>query len=394
MDLLKILLAILFLAFPIAELGKVQIGPVSFTVNDILIFTVLTWWVIYRRKLTTNKEIVLKKPILIFSIVAFISLLLNSFWLSQYEFLTSGLYLIRWIAYASIYFVLASVDKAYINKLKLLIVFPISIFIFLGYVQFIFYQSLRNLYYLGWDEHLYRLFSTFLDPNYAGTFFVLTFIYLLHLAIQNIKNKKLLTLLTTISAFNLFAVYLTFSRSALIMLLTSLIIFLILINKKRLLLIFITTFLVLIFISPKAFQTEGTNIFRINSSEARLDSAKVAVDIIVKNPIIGVGFNSYRFAQHKYGYLKDNIWTTTHSGAGTDNSFLFIMATTGFLGLVSYLYLLYRVLYISKHKDSLISKVLIASLSGVLINSLFINSLFYVYIMEWIWIMTAFTENS
>ena len=214
------------------------------------------------------------------------------------------------------------------------------------------------------------------------------------MSIQNIKKSKIFVPLTLIAALNLFAIYLTYSRSALIMLGTSLVVFLILLNKRKILFVTLIILLLLIFVAPKAFITEGTNILRIASIEARLDSAKVATDIFVKNPIIGIGFNSYRFAQHKYGYLKDEGWTTTHSGAGTDNSYLFILATTGIVGLITYIYLIYRILYISKTKNNLMSKVLIASVTGLLINSLFINSLFFVYIMEWIWIIVAFTENS
>ena len=109
-----------------------------------------------------------------------------------------------------------------------------------------------------------------------------------------------------------------------------------------------------------------------------------------------MGFNAYRYAQNKYANLTDAKWQTTHSGAGTDNSFLFVLATTGILGFLAYVYLLSNIFILGKSKlrKNLFSAVLIASLTGLLVNSLFINSLFYVYILEWIWISVAITENS
>ncbi|OGH11504.1 MAG: hypothetical protein A3B38_01710 [Candidatus Levybacteria bacterium RIFCSPLOWO2_01_FULL_36_13] len=394
MYILKILLIIQILIFPIAELGKIQIGAISLSLNDIFMGFVFAIWIIKNKQNIKKQKPKLTRPIIFFIGVSVFSLIINLTWLSFSEFLISFLYLLRWVAYSSLYFIILSLDKEFLTRFKNILVIPITIFLFFGYVQFIFYQNLRNLYYLGWDEHLYRLFSTFFDPNFAGAFLVLTFIYLLYLSIQNIKKSKIFVPLTLIAALNLFAIYLTYSRSALIMLGTSLVVFLILLNKRKILFVTLIILLLLIFVAPKAFITEGTNILRIASIEARLDSAKVATDIFVKNPIIGIGFNSYRFAQHKYGYLKDEGWTTTHSGAGTDNSYLFILATTGIVGLITYIYLIYRILYISKTKNNLMSKVLIASVTGLLINSLFINSLFFVYIMEWIWIIVAFTENS
>jgi O-antigen ligase len=394
MDILKILFVVSLLLFPFAELAKVQFNFISISLNDLILLVVFAVWVTKNRFKINFGKSELGKPIVLFASVAFLSLVLNLSWLSLNEFLISFLYLMRWVLYASVYFILLSFDKNFLNKLRYVLVIPIALFLLIGYVQFFFYQNLRNLYYLGWDEHLYRLFSSFLDPNFAGAFFVLTFIYLLHLVLINLKNKALFILLTSISILNLIAIYLTYSRSALIMLFVSLGVFLLLLNKKKFLFLTALGLILMIFISPKAFQTEGTNLLRVASSEARIQSAKIAADIFGYNPVTGVGFNSYRFAQHKYGYLTDEKWQVTHSGAGTDNSFLFILATTGVIGFGAYLYLISRMAKSSISKSSLISKMFLASLVGILISSLFVNSLFYVYIMQWIWITAAFKENN
>jgi O-antigen ligase len=398
MKLFKILFLITLFIFPIAEVGKIQFGSVSVTVNDAFLFlTFITWLVSnYKQKNLVKGD--LKKPIIIFVCIGFVALLLNLYRLNINSFTVSFLYLARWILYSSIYFMLIGLDKKFIQNLKTFLIIPISVILILGIVQYNYYQSLRNLYYLGWDEHLYRLFSSFLDPNFAGAFLCLSFIFLLFLTWQSYKKKEkykfificLLTLL------NFTEIYVTFSRSALIMLAVSLITFLVLIGKKKFIIIFAVFIVLLALFSPKSFKTEGTNLFRIFSSEQRIESANAALKIIKNNFFIGVGFNAYRYVMYEYGIVNDAKWQTTHSGAGTDNSFLFVMATTGALGLLSYIYLLYKIIYLgrSKIKNNPFAVVLISIILGVIVDSLFVNSLFYVYVMEFIWIYAGITENS
>ena len=58
---------------------------------------------------------------------------------------------------------------------SLLLLFSGLVIVGLGFVQYFFYLGLRNLYYLGWDEHLSFIFQL-LDPNFAGAFPALFFI--------------------------------------------------------------------------------------------------------------------------------------------------------------------------------------------------------------------------
>ena len=398
MDILKYLFILFIFIFPVAEAGRLQFGSIAFSINDIVLFFTVSFWLVFNYKKINLKKYKLTKPIFIFSAVSFITLLFNPLQLEKTSFITSLLYLIRWILYSSVYFMLVSQDKQFLKKLSDLLLVPIAFFIGIGYIQFFFYESLKNLFYAGWDEHLYRLFSTFLDPNFAGAFLTISLIFLIHKFFESVKEKRnnKMVFIASLSLLNLLAVYLTYSRSALIMLFISLAVYFFLVKKLRpLVLLFVFLFL-LIFISPKSFQTEGTNFLRIASGGARIQSAYIALDIIQKHPIFGVGFNAYRYAQNKYANLTDSKWEITHSGAGTDNSFLFVFATTGIAGFAVFLYLIYKIFLLGKEgfKKNSISKVLIAVFAGLLINSFFNNSLFYVYILEWIWILSSLTENS
>ncbi len=397
MGILNYLLVFLLIIFPIVEIGKIQTGSISVSVNDIVFFITVSLWVVLDLKKIKKTNFKLLRPILLFSIIGLFSLAINFVNLTLNEFFVSFLYLVRWILYSSIYFILVTRDREFIKKFKYLLIVPIGTVLIVGLIQFFFYPSLRNLFYLGWDEHLYRLFSSFLDPNFAGAFLVISLIYLLFISWQSyIKRQRNIFIFTLVlSIINFISIYLTYSRSALIMLLVSLSVFLILIKKVKLLILVLIPFVAFIFLSPKAFQTEGTNLFRVFSSQQRIESAQVALKIIGENPIFGVGFNAYRYAQNKYANLNDSKWETTHSGAGTDNSFLFVLATVGIVGFALYIYLIYKIFLLAKLKQkNPISIVLISVLCGLLVNSLFINSFFYVFILQWVWILAGLTENS
>jgi O-antigen ligase len=398
--LLKIFFSLFIISFPIAEVGRIQFpNGVSFSVNDILLFLSIASWLVYIiRKKSKEKNSFLKKPILLFSLVALVSLLLNFQNLGFDKFLVSSLYLLRWFSYALVYFIVKEFDKKFKVKLTYLLLFSGFAVVLLGYIQYFFYPSLKNLFYLGWDEHLYRMFSSFLDPNFAGAFFVLFFLYLIGFLRKFIKEKALIKLIVVsiLSVLTGTAIYLTYSRSALVMLIISIVVFLILLSKKRLIAAAIGIIILFVFLAPKSFKTEGTNIFRITSSYERIASVQVALNIFEKSPVIGIGFNAYRYALNKYEGMNNIYWQTTHSGGGTDNSFLFVLATTGIIGLTSYFFLLYKIFKLGKDKfkKNIYSTILVSSIVGLIVNSLFVNSLFFIFIMEWIWILAGLTESS
>jgi O-antigen ligase len=398
MAILKILFTLFLLSFSIAEVGRIQFpNGIAFTLNDLLLIILVGYFIGF--KLINKSKFpksYLKRPLLSFIGIAFVSLLINYFNYSLNNLLVSALYLVRFILYVSLYFIVLNFDSNFKRKIPLFLIASGFIAVIFGYVQYLFYPSLKNLFYLGWDEHLYRMFSTFLDPNFAGIFFSLFFIFSLILVEKNIKDKMKLSFYILVSLLSLLSVYLTYSRSGLIMLLVSIFVFLLLKNKKKLIIASFILLILIIFIAPKSFKTEGTNLLRINSSTARVESLEQAIEIYKKHPVFGVGFNAYRYAQNKYVGLNTTYWETTHSGAGTDNSFAFVLATTGIVGFISYIYLIYKIIILSrlKIKKNLYAPVLISILIGLMSSSLFINGLFYVFIIEWVWILIGLTESS
>jgi len=394
---LKKFFILLIITFSFGELTRIQFpNSVAITLNDIVVFIFVGVWLIFKLvgKRRFNKPSLLF-PILIFFLVTVLSLFINAFKLSLNELAVSSLYCLRWVVYAGLYFALSDLNIKFGNKSKFILAIPVVVILLAGYVQYLLYPNLGNLYYLGWDEHLYRMFGVFLDPNFAGVFFVLSLIYLISLLLQGTKIKQWKwAFLASIAGLNLIAVYLTYSRTALIALVIGILILSFYKINKRILTVVLMLLFLLVLVIPKSFKTEGTNLFRSVSIEQRIKSGEVAFSIFKDNPIFGVGFDAYRYYQKSHGYLGGQYWDVTHAGSGADNSYLFILATTGIVGFTAYLYLLYRMFLIGKAKKSNLKYFACASLAVFCVSGLFINVLFYTFLMEWIWIVFALTENS
>lgn len=394
MDILTILITIILLfLFPLGQLLRIDIGngvalnPLDIGVG-ILFISACLGFLIKRKSLPSFFW-----PLGGFIIVGLLGLLLNISQLSSNEFLISLLYLLRFVAYSGIglgVFLLSSRRKAFLRKILLI---AGGIVVIAGYIQYFFFPSLSGLLYEGWDPHLYRMFSTFLDPNFAGVFFVLYFLLVFHNAWNTSKSKEK-TIYIILSILSFLAGILSFSRGAYIVLGISVLVYLFLKGYKKIALaipfgVILVGFL-FTFLLPYG---EEKNLLRTQSTHARLVSVQTALTIFLKNPIFGVGFNSYRYAQHRYHLDFGFNWEDTHSGAGANNSLAFVLATSGILGSIFYCYFWFIILKKS-FKDLKTNKngiFLFCSFIALLISSLFENTLFYPSLMVWMWILIGLT---
>ena len=387
MKLLKTLILICLLLFPFGELLRFDLGSdIAVRLLDLLVlFTAIS----FIANSIKNKKIpktYLNKPILIFGLICLTSLVLNISALNSVQFFTSFLYLLRWVSYACIFFVVSSFEKKIKVLVKKLLLFDGLIILSFGYIQYFLYPNLRNLYYLGWDEHNYRMFSTFLDPNFLGAFLVLYFLFLTSFLSRKNKYFQLLML---VMALTLIGIFLTFSRGAILMLVVSLGVYFTLIERKKYMLGLIGSVVVLIMLLTPIFTTENTNLFRTTSSLARVKTYRNAFKIIIDHPVLGVGFNAYRYAQESYGFENKSTKYPSHGASSVDNSFLFVLATTGVIGLLAYLNI-WKTIFNHFRK----SPIIIASIFGLFINSFFINSLFFPSMMLWMWALIGIIEDS
>lgn len=149
---------------------------------------------------------------------------------------------------------------------------------------------------------------------------------------------------------------------------------------------------VLIFANPRI---EGLNPFRTASTTARIKSTENALEIIKDHMLLGVGFNAYRSAQVQCHFREETTVFPSHADSGTDNSFLFVFATTGVLGFSVFLYFLSSLWKqagtIKKGKD-----FSLAYKTGFIcwcIGSFFLNGLFYPPLLFWMIMSSGITEE-
>lgn len=397
MRLLKILIILLLIFFPFGEIIRFNLGNNIFLKPlDLISCFVLLWTaILYIKHKEFRKS--LRWYYFLFPIIGLMSLIINSYWLNSHELFTSFLYSLRWTSYLSVFFSLLQLDEKFKKTITKFLIIDGIIILLIGYMQFFLYPSLRNLYYLGWDEHLYRMFSSFLDPNFVGAFFVLYFIFIAGLLSNKTKklSKRTIYFYLGLLFVTVIAVFLTYSRSALLMLLGSGITFFILLNKKKFIIYLIGAIVIFIILISPYFYIENLDLLRINSSISRLQTAQHALIIIQKSPLIGVGFDSYRYAQIKFNLIRPTSQFQSHSASGDDVSLLFVFATTGIIGLIAYCYLWFRLAI--NAKDTLnknnFALIFIASGIGLFIDSLFINSLFYSEIMFWMWMIVGLMQQ-
>ena len=388
----SLLFSFFFLTIAFGQLFRIDVGNnVPIVGIDIAVFLLVAAWLVPHHGIPQLGRYT--RPATILCATFLLSLTVNSFKYTGTELFVSLLYLVRFILFVFLVFVVMGIKPGQKKHMPVILLATGVFTVLAGYVQYVFYPSLRNLYYLGWDEHLYRMFSVFLDPNFAGAFFVLVFLLSLYFVFTH-RNKWAYG---TISLVVFVAVFLTYSRSALIMLGVSSIVFFYLLGKKRLVVGFLVVALLLGALSTQLLRSEGTNMFRVTSTMSRMVSYEEAFAVFTQHPILGIGFNAYRYVVHDiHGYKFPN-----HAGAGADNSFLFVLATTGVIGFAAYIYFLsslfgigHRALRSNDVAQKTLGAVTISSLVGVCAASFFINALFYPFIMAWLFVVVGLTENT
>jgi len=412
----KIIIGLLFVflaLFPFGQLTKIPSGFLNlpevhlYLTDVVLFFLVLSWglWgLLGKRKKYQLPP--LAKPIFLFTALAGLSLAVNSPLFSGREVGVGFLYLLRWIFYAGLYFVLFDL-KERLPWLKkdwscFLIIIGSTVAVF-GLVQYFLWPNLKALEVLQYDPHFYRAVGTFLDPGFTGIILVLTLILILttlfngscHVLSPKNTHKgnpswgspcTCHPFLVISGIIVYIALALTYSRASWLAFFVG-ISMLSFYKKSWKIWLFTVGILTLTWFLIPQPAGEGGKLTRTYTIQSRFENYQQAVKIIKERPILGVGFNTLRYYQKQTGLLSEENWQANQAGAGVDNSWLFVLATTGILGFVSYLWLYWKAL--GRFKNILV----VSSLTAVFIHSFFLNSLFYPWVMAWVWILLA-TESS
>lgn len=403
---------LIFLFFlPLGSLSRLPIGDVAFTVNDVILPVMIGLWLLYI--LVIQKRVVLPPRTMLivgFAFWAFITLLFSLRFLGMAQFLISGLYWVRWVEYAFVFFIgywlftQGEEAKATMRTTVKMLLWGQLMFVLAGFLQFALFPNFSKFVQHGWDPHYYRLLSTFLDPNFAGIFIVLgmvlfgAFFLLKEETILPTKTSKSVSYVYVLLA--LVAVVLTFSRSSYLGFAVA--VGCIGLLKSRAVLFVMAFVGIASFVFIPRVQTRVIGAFSFDETVmARLSQYELTLGIIEKDPVFGVGFNTFRYAQEDAGYFRDDRGVSFeggHAGAGSDSSLLFILVTTGVPGLLLYLAMWGAFLkdafraYITRSNTTLVRAlglVIVVSQLALMAHTQFVNSMFYPWIMAWMWILLA-----
>lgn len=233
-----------------------------------------------------------------------------------------------------------------------------------GWIQFFVFPSIKPFFVWGWDEHLYRLVGTFLDPAFLGIILVLGS------TVTFLKKKWFLFIFLAIS------VAFTYSRASYLAFFAAIGYLGLINNNLRKYLLIILVFIALIIALPVK-NNKVLSVTREFSALARIENYQETLKIIKLDPVLGVGFNNLCLAKNQF--IAQESYSS-HACSGSDSSILFILATTGFAGLIIFIDLTVK---IWKRSDIFLR----VSLVAVFIHSFFSNTLFYPWVIGWMVIL-------
>jgi O-antigen ligase len=310
-----------------------------------------------------------------FGVCGVIGAIINNEW--------SGLvYLVRFIVYSLWCWVGYALVKSKVvtvnGWLWVLILSGILLFIS-GVIQLIWLPDLRVLESYGYDPHFNRMTGSLLDPNFFGGLMGVGLVVALN---QFLEHKKKVGLIIAI-IFGL-GVVLSFSRSAYLM--VGVMSMGLAFWRSKKLLIVLALIVGILFVTVPRFGDRVIGGFQADASaKERIESWQKGLTVWQSSPVFGVGFNNIRIVSEKEGLLKIFSSNGGNSGAGVDSSALFVMATTGVMGLIcfgGFWGSVWRKVWENKSSNG----VFLIVFCGLFIQSWFVNSLFLPIIMMWIYL--------
>ena len=368
----KYLLIVILGLFTLGQLERIQLTKVvAFYLHDLFI-TIWVGLIIikYSQQLFASiKKYFFNSLTLNFFIIAIISLIIH--YLSYNFSIIPLLYIGRTLLYLIFGLSLPIVIRLKQNSYHKIWVIIGLITAALGLLQYLWAPDTRWLFYLGWDDHLYRLISTQFDPNFTGIILVISFLFL-----QDIWHQK--PWLKTISSILLaIAILLTYSRASFISFIISSLILIIISRIKsyktnRILPIMLSAFIILIPCLPRP-EGEGVKLERTASISARFESNQSS--LMGFKPyqwLIGRGLFTYQ------PHETDSIWPNT--AHFPNNLVVFLINSMGILGTGMACLILWRMGKYLYLRDAYLFSAFIA----ILIHSQFNHTLFQPFI--WLWL--------
>lgn len=366
----NIFLISFLLLFAGGELGRIQLNQyLSLYLHDFLVIIYLLFNLKELKIIIKNLKKINKfnkKILLLVSLNIFLAFL-YSIWQRQFQF-NNFLYFARAFAY----FLFVLILKKNFGQKKVLQIFLTASLLMLvfAFLQYFFLPDLTSLYYLGFDDHFYRLAGTILDPNFTGLIFVFNWLY--YASQPQFKKGNILLSLLFLTALTL-----TYSRASYLSLILAGAYLLFHSQKVQRQLIAISLGVLIIFIPllPKKSGGEGVKLERTSSIEARIISAKQYLN---KNQGLAIIFGQGPFYPH---YETNREGLISHARF-SDNFLIFLYNGLGIFGSCLVLILLAKEVKEKTHKNQYWQLSLLIAL---LTHSLFNNNLSQAFIGLLFW---------
>lgn len=396
MKLVEFLIYLLIFVFPLGQFTRIPIAFLGFPeiriyfldLTVFLIFLSWTTWHLSSKKAVRWPPFLNNLSIIYGILLASLVLNLQSFKLE--EILIGFSYFLRLFFYSFLSVILFDLhkNKSKINRgsISLFFLWTGLVLAILGLIQYFFVPDIRSLSSLGWDLHYYRVVGPFLDPNFMG---ILLTIPILEILSEFLSQRKISSGKLALLCLILIPFLLTYSRSSYLALVMGVITLLVLNKKIKLVFFFLLSFFISILLLPRP-GGEGVKLERTASILQRSESWQTALQVWRGSPLFGIGFNNYRYQLHKLGFLPEKDWQESHAASGVENSFILILATSGVFGLTAFVWFLFKYFQtIMILKKSPVFVFTFGSLVSISIHCLFINSLFYPWVMIYFWTILA-----
>lgn len=382
----KYILYLIFIVFPFGQIIRFRLPffppAVKIQPLDFLVCLFVISWIIFKKgKIKKSSIFNYSIPLLL---VAVFSFSVHTPMYNLSEILPSFFYLIRLVVYFMFFWTLNDFLTAQKTPVIKYLALAGMVTAVIATLQYLIMPDMRFLYQSGWDDHLYRAVGAFLDPAYTSIILILTLIIFLNGRIIEINKKANLMFIIFIAV----VIVLTFSRTA-YLLTFILLIYYVFQKKQKLFFVLLAVFLLAIIFVPKP-TGEGVDLFRKRSIILKYENYRQGILVIKNNILLGVGYNYLRPNLRNTGFLPVENWEYSNAGAGLDNSFLFVFATTGILGLIFFVWWIYFLIKIpikNIKKDN--CRILLFSLLVIIIESFFVNAFFYPWILVWLFAVIA-----
>lgn len=347
-----LLLSILVFTLGFGQLLRFELTSLPIYLHDVLVFAIL---LINIRSL---KKVVVSFKILKIFILGLCVSWLTALTLYPLQLLTTpALYTIRLLSYLTLFFLLKNTSYK-VTKNSLIIAGMTMLTI--GLAQYFLLPDMRWAQYLGWDDHLNRLTLPHYDPTFTGI--------MLSLAMFSVIKNNI-----RFAPIFLLPILLTYARSVwLSLIVTTLSMF----KSLKFFILALLIFTLAIAALPDRFG-EGTNLLRTYSISSRITSDLEYIKRYGWSLVLGRGLNTL--------ILNSAPGLYPNHATGPNNSYIYLLTTTGILGLVGW-GIFMKYLYVHSHNKPM--------LIFFFISALFNNVMFYPFALLWVLLTESSSEIS